>query len=63
LSLHKNQCDVGVDQWNYKPVKLERLLEKMEIVDINKLREEQREIAKLREENFKHMVSLYGFEQ
>lgn len=35
LPLHKNQCDVGVDYWDYKPVKLETLLEKMEIVDKN----------------------------
>lgn len=62
LPLHKHQCDVGTDYWGYKPVKLERLLEKMEIVDINKIRDEQLEIAKLREANFKRMVSLYGYE-
>ena len=58
LPLHKNQCDVGTDYWGYKPVKIETLLEKMEIVDKNKLLREQLEIAKLREENFKHMMSL-----
>lgn len=29
LPLHKNQCDVGVDYWEYKPVKLEILLDKL----------------------------------
>ena len=58
LPLHKNQCDVGVDQWNYKPVKLERLLWDMNIVDVNKLCNEQLETAKLGEENFKPMMSL-----
>lgn len=34
LPLHKNQCDVGVDYWGYKPVQFEKLLEKMNIVDL-----------------------------
>jgi calcineurin-like phosphoesterase family protein len=33
LLLHKNQCDVGVDYWGYKPVQFETLLEKMNIVN------------------------------
>ena len=59
LPLHKNQCDVGTDYWGYKPVKLEKLLEKMNIVDINKLRNEQLEIAKQRKQTFEWLYS-YG---
>lgn len=29
LPLHKNQCDVGTDYWEYKPVEFKTLLEKM----------------------------------
>lgn len=32
LPLHKNQCDVGTDYWEYKPVEFKTLLEKMRLI-------------------------------